>query len=112
CNPVPYDVLRGMADIVVAIDVVGFPCLNSGKAPSTVELLFGTTQLMMQSIIEMQLQISQPDILLRPPVGRFRVLDFLKLETILRETASLKEEFKQKLDVAFSLEMAGRWDRG
>lgn len=106
CNPLPYDVLKGKADIVVAIDVVGFPCLNAGKAPSTIELLFGTSQLMMQSILKMQLQISEPDILLRPPVGRFRVLDFLKIETIMQETAFLKEELKQRLDAVFSAKMS------
>lgn len=106
-NPVPYDLLKGLADIVVAVDVVGVPCSNGGKAPTTIELLFGTTQLMMQSAIEMRLQNDRPDIFLRPEVGRFRVLDFLKMETIMLETAAIKDELKRNLDAAITAKMAG-----
>jgi len=101
-NPVPYDVLKGMADIVVAVDVVGVPSLSTRKAPSTLEMLFGTSQLMMHSIIEMKLQTCRPDIFLRPTVGHFRVLDFLRMETIMLETASIKDELKRGLDAAIS----------
>ena len=106
-NPVPYDLLKGLADIVVAVDVVGVPCPNGNKVPTTIELLFGTTQLMMQSAIEMRLQIDRPDIFLRPEVGRFRVLDFLKMETIMHETAAIKDELKQALDIAIKAKVAG-----
>lgn len=105
-NPVPYDVLTGMADIVVAVDVVGVPGPATQEAPSTMEVLFGTSQLMMHSIIEMKLQSSQPDIFLRPAVGHFRVLDFLRMETIMQQTAAIKDELKRKLDAAFAAKIA------
>ena len=41
---------------------------------------------MMQSIIANKLKHGQPDILLRPPVSKFRVLDFLKIDAVLAET--------------------------
>ena len=107
-NPVPYDLLDGTADIVVAVDVVGVPSGASGKAPSTLEVLFGTSQLMMQSIIETKLQVSRPDILLRPPVGHIRVLDFLRMETIMLETVSVKDELKRALDKAISARISGQ----
>lgn len=105
-NPVPYDILEGMADIVVAIDVVGVPG-DMQRPPSSLEMLYGTVQLMMHSIIEMKLQNGRPDIFLRPVVGHFRVLDFLKMETIMLETASLKDDLKRGLDAAISAKMAG-----
>jgi NTE family protein len=105
-NPVPYDVLEGMADIIVAVDVVGVPGPSNRAMPTTMEVLFGTSQLMMHSIMEMKLQSSQPDILLRPTVGQFRVLDFLRMETIMQQTAPIRDELKRELDAAFAARMA------
>lgn len=97
-NPVPFDLLEGMADVLIAVDVVGAPTVRSAKMPSAIEMMFGATQLMMQSIIAMKLQKKRPDILLRPAVARFRVLDFLKIGAIMAETASIKDELKRAVE--------------
>lgn len=107
-NPVPYDLLQGAADIIIAIDVVGMPHGGAGNTPSTVDVLFGAAQLMMRSIINAKLEISRPDIFLRPPVGRIRVLDFLKIETIMQETAPIKNELKRALDKVITEKISGR----
>ena len=106
-NPVPFDLLEGKADIVMAVDVVGGPTHNSRKRPSALDLIIGSTQLMMMSITAMKLKTKRPEILLRPPVLGFRVLDFLKIETVMAETASIKDEAKRALDAAFETR-AGR----
>jgi len=100
-NPVPFDLLEGLADIVIAIDVVGAPEPVEGKAePSAVDLMFGASQLMMQSIIEMKLSHRRPEIFLRPPVSRFRVLDFLKVDAVMGETAAIRDELKRAIEAA------------
>lgn len=99
-NPVPFDLLEGLADIVIAIDVVGSPSEVSGKRPNSIELMFGSSQLMMRSIIDMKLKSKRPDVYIKPPVSRFRVLDFLKIEAVLAETASVKDELKRSIDAA------------
>lgn len=99
-NPVPFDLLAGMSDIVIAIDVVGWPEEISGEDPGSVELMFGASQLLMQSIISTRLQTMQPDILLRPPVSRFRALEFLKVEAILEESAAIRESLKEAVTQA------------
>jgi NTE family protein len=99
-NPVPFDLIEGKADITIAIDVVGAPSDGRRSRPNSVELIFGASQLMMQSIIAMKLSMKRPDIFLRPPVSRFRVLDFLKVEAVLAETATLKDELKRAIDSA------------
>ena len=105
-NPVPYDCLYGKADIIIGIDVVGAPEGDTTKAPSSVESLYGASQLMMQSLIQAKLQVRTPDVFIRPPVSAFRVMDFLKARQILTETASVRDEFKNKLQAAFaSLEL-------
>ncbi|MBP1883131.1 patatin-like phospholipase family protein [Sinorhizobium mexicanum] len=96
-NPIPFDHLRGLADIVAAIDVVGGPDGNGRTIPSRLDSLFGASQLMMQSIIAMKMKNGAPDILLRPDVGRFRVLDFLRAHEVLAATAGTKEQFKRAL---------------
>jgi NTE family protein len=99
-NPVPFDLIEDDADITIAIDVVGAPSEGGHRRPNSMELMFGATQLMMQSISAMKLKSSRPDVFLRPPVSRFRALDFLKIEAVLDETASIKDELKVAVDAA------------
>ncbi|CAM5402668.1 NTE family protein [Aquamicrobium terrae] len=97
-NPVPFDLIEGDADITIAVDVVGAPSAAESRRPTSVDLMFGATQLMMQSIIANKLTQCQPDILIRPPVSRFRVLDFLKMNAVMAETASVKDELKRRIE--------------
>lgn len=97
-NPVPFDLLQGVADIIIAVDVVGAPEQGVRKKPSSIDLMYGASQLMMQSIIAHKLEHGQPDIFLRPPVSRFRVLDFLKMEAVMTETASIRDDLKRAID--------------
>lgn len=96
-NPLPFDRLKGRCDIVVAVDVTGGPEGDTSRMPSPVEAMIGGSQLMQQSIIETKLRIDPPDLLFRPPVSRWRVLDFLKARAILDETQSLREEARRRL---------------
>ncbi|MGP2492332.1 patatin-like phospholipase family protein [Mesorhizobium sp. PUT5] len=97
-NPVPFDLIEADADITIAVDVVGAPSAAESRRPTSVDLMFGATQLMMQSIIANKLTQCQPDILIRPPVSRFRVLDFLKMNAVMAETASVKDELKRRIE--------------
>lgn len=99
-NPVPFDLIEHDAEIIIAIDVVGAPTDDERKRPTSVDLMFGATQLMMQSIIANKLQQCRPDILIRPPVSRFRVLDFLKIDAVMAETAAVKDEVKRAVEAA------------
>ncbi|AHK43543.1 MULTISPECIES: patatin-like phospholipase family protein [Ensifer] len=97
-NPIPFDHLRGLAEIVVGVDVVGGPDGDGETIPSRIDSLFGASQLMMQSIIAMKLKEGAPDILLRPDVGRYRVMDFLRAKEVLAATAGIKDQFKRTLE--------------
>ena len=99
-NPVPFDLLEKDADIIIAIDVVGAPSDAERKHPTTVDLMYGASQLMMQSIIANKLQQSEPDILIRPKVSKYRVLDFLKIEALMAETVEIKDELKRAVGKA------------
>lgn len=99
-NPVPYDLVLDKADIVIAIDVVGAPERGARKNPSRIDLMYGASQLVMQSVIAHQLMQASPAILLRPPVSKFRVLDFLKFDQVMTESASIKDDLKRAIDKA------------
>lgn len=101
-NPIPFDHLTGLADIVIGVDVVGGPDGDGETMPSRIDSLFGASQLMMQSIIAMKMKAHPPDILLRPEVGRFRVMDFLRAQEVLAATAGIKGQLKAALDAAFT----------
>lgn len=100
-NPVPFDLVDDSADIVIAIDVVGAPEVRA-RAPSTLELILGASQIMMQSIIALKLQSHQPAMLLRPPVSHIGILDFLKAGRILKDTVAFRDEVKRAVDAAIS----------
>jgi len=101
-NPVPFDHVKDKAQFVIAIDVVGGPEGNIGKFPSSIDAMFGASQLMMQSIIATRLRTDPPAIFLRPNVARFGVLDFLRVEQVLRDSAGIKEELKRAVDAAIT----------
>ena len=96
-NPTPHDVLAGSADIVIAVDVVGGPEGEPGKRPSRIDILFGSSQLLMGTIAASKRQLSPPDILIKPAVGQFRVLDFLKTEAVLEASAKTRDDLRRTL---------------
>ena len=97
-NPVPVDALPAAVDIVIAVDVVSFPEPADGKvSPGPMEAIVGATQLLMQQVAAAKFERRPPDILIRPPVNAFHVLDFLKAKQILAATEVVKDDVKRKL---------------
>ncbi|NLS02528.1 patatin-like phospholipase family protein [Rhizobium sp. P32RR-XVIII] len=100
-NPVPYECLMDIADIVIGVDVVGAPEGDGTHIPNRMESIFGSGQLMMQTAISLKLKLRPPHIFLRPSVGRTGVMDFLKAREVLAMSAGVKDELKRALDQEF-----------
>lgn len=98
-NPVPFDLVEGLADVVIAIDVIGDPIEDSGRTPKSLDMLLGANQIMMQAINQLKLKQNPPAIYLRPGT-RYRALDFLKIDRVLAETVSVKDELKRAIEFA------------
>ena len=98
-NPVPYEHLMDLADIVIAVDVVGAPEGDGTHVPNRIESVFGSGQLMMQTAIALKRRIQPPHIFLCPSVGRIGVMDFLKARDILVMSEAIKDELKFSLDI-------------
>jgi NTE family protein len=56
------------------------------------------TQLTVQSIIANKLKQCRTDILVLPAVSKYRVLDFLKIDALMNETADIKDELKRQVE--------------
>lgn len=97
-DPVPYELLRPKADIVIGVDVVGVPPGDGTVEPNRIESLLAANQLMMQTTIGLKLRLSRPDIFVRPPVGQFRVLDFWRAREILEASEEIKDQLKREID--------------
>jgi NTE family protein len=111
-NPVPVD--RVSAAVTLAVDV-----LNGSGAereiddviPEPWDAMFGSVTLMMQVLSAARLAEHRPTIHLRPPVDRFRVLDFLRAREILTACEPVKDEVKRRVTLALEAipaEIAGR----
>ena len=96
-NPLPFDHLRGLADVVVAVDISGEPAEERRDLPNPWEALVITVLVMANAIIGEKLKHSAPDLMIRPNVGTFRTLDFLQASAILRAAEPIKQEVKEKL---------------
>ena len=96
-NPLPFDHLRGRADVVVAVDISGEPAEERRDVPNPWEALVITVLVMANAIIGEKLKHSAPDLMLRPNVGIFRTLDFMQASAILRAAEPVKAEVKEKL---------------
>lgn len=97
-NPVPYEHLLDIADVVIGVDVIGAPEGDGAHAPNRFDSIFGASQLMMQASMALKLKLHPPHVFLRPNVNRFGVLDFFKAEEILDTTQDTKEELKRAID--------------
>jgi NTE family protein len=96
-NPLPYDLLFDLADIVVAVDVTFGGRSPKGRAPSPFGSMFGAAQIMQGAITAQKIKLRAPEILVRPKLEHFAVLDFFRASQILRAAEDSKEELKFKL---------------
>lgn len=97
-NPLPFDLLRSKADMVLAVDITGGHAGETGGVPTPFDAMFGTLQIMASSIVGAKLKAGAPDILIRPNVDAFRVLDFFRAAAILKASAPVKDEVKRRME--------------
>jgi NTE family protein len=96
-NPLPFEHLRGRADIVAAVDISGAPAEQRTELPSPWESIYLSVLVMSHAITAEKLKRTQPDLLIQPKVGLFHVLDFYRANAILRAANPVKDEITEKL---------------
>jgi NTE family protein len=96
-NPLPFDRLGGTADAIVAVDVFGVPATARSDMPGAWDSLFTTLLIMGSTIVAAKQKHAAPDLVLRPNVAIFRMLDFYQASAILRTADAVKAEVKERL---------------
>jgi NTE family protein len=94
-EPLPFRYLEGRADVILAVDVSGGTRGRPREIPDPWECLFTTLQIMGRTIVNEQLKHGAPDLLIRPDIGIFRMLDFFRASAILRAADAVKPVVKE-----------------
>jgi NTE family protein len=97
-NPLPFDHLIGRADVLVAVDVTGGPSPSPSRTPGGFDVMFGALQIMQGAIVAAKLKIYRPEIVVRPAVERFRLLEFFEARAILAAAEVAKDELKREIE--------------
>jgi NTE family protein len=97
-NPLPFDVVAGLADITVAIDVTGASS-GPGKRlrPSALAALVASSQILQRSIVREKLKAAQPDVYIDVDVDKFHVLEFHRFREVLVAAQPAKEQLQRQL---------------
>lgn len=96
-NPLPYDLLLDMVDIIILVDVTFEGRTMARRIASPLESMFGAAQVTQETITEQKIRRRPPDILICPRVEQFGVLDFFRAGHILRGSDESKDELKTAL---------------
>jgi NTE family protein len=96
-NPLPFEHLRGKADVVIAVDCSVGPSDVRG-IPQPIESLLATFQVMGHVIVTEKLKHGAPDLTLRQDMGLFRLLDFFQASAILRVAEAKKVEIRERIE--------------
>ena len=99
-NPLPADLLSGRHPLVVAIDVSGTRERSEDGQAGLTELLFQTFGLMQQSLIASQLEMSPPDVYIKPDISGVRLLHFNRIEEVMEESEPAADALREALEAA------------
>ena len=99
-NPVPFEVLEGLADFVVAIDVSGEPESGETAIPGPIETLLGAFSIMGKVIMQERAADSRISLYHGPALQGFRIMDFLRAKEILDSVRGDAETFRRELIAA------------
>jgi NTE family protein len=98
-NPLPFDVLKGEADITVAIDVSGAAMgPGNGAQPSAFSALVSSSQILQRSIVREKLKAQQPDVYIDVEVAEFHVLEFHRFKQVMSAAGPCKDKLKRQLE--------------
>ena len=99
-NPVPFNLLEGLADFVVAIDVSGEAEPGESKVPGPIETLLGAYSIMGKAIMEHRAGDARIALYNKPALRGFKTGDFFKADEILLSVRDEAEAFRRELVAA------------
>jgi NTE family protein len=101
-NPLPYDLLFDEVDLVIGCDVSPGRTEWADDDPQAFAVMLGAAQIMQCALTARMLEARPPHLLIRPPVERFRLLDFFYAARIMEAADTCFETVKR--DIANAVE--------
>lgn len=105
-NPLPFDLLLGKHDIVVAVDVSGSRRREGRETPGMLDMLFKTFEIMQQSLISQRLAERSPDVYIKVDTSGVRLLDFNRIDEVLGQAEPAAQELRDELNQHASAQAA------
>jgi NTE family protein len=96
-NLVPYDLLMGRAEFIIAVNVSRVRYAGEDEIPNALEAVLGTFDIMQTTMLADKLERLKPDIYVWPQIRDIRMLDFTKIEEVFAQATSAAEELKKQL---------------
>jgi len=96
-NLVPYDLLIGRADFIIAVNVGRVRASSGPEVPNALESVLGTFDIMQTTMLSHKLKMLKPDIYVWPQIRDVRMLDFGKIEEVFQQAASAAEGLRKEL---------------
>ena len=96
-NMVPYDLLMGRADVIVAVNVSRVRFAGEEEIPNALEAVLGTFDIMQTKMLTEKLKRLKPDIYVWPQIRDIRMLDFNKIDEVFAQATSAAEELRKQL---------------
>ncbi|MFO7955011.1 patatin-like phospholipase family protein [Thioalkalivibrio sp.] len=97
-NPLPYDLLQGEYDYVIAVDVSGNGAQNDTEDIGITDLLFKSFSIMQASIVRHMTRLDPPDLYLIPDTRDIRLLHFNRIDEILEKAGPTANELREHLE--------------
>lgn len=96
-NPTPFDIFDTTGAPILAVDVTSSDFSGIDGLPRGLETWIGSVSITFHSLVAAKLACRQPDILLEPPIGRFKTMDFFKVRDILTAAEPARDMVKRRL---------------
>jgi len=96
-NLVPYDLLSGRVDFIIAVNVSRVRFTGEAEVPNVLESVLGAFDIMQTTMLAHKLQRLKPDIYVWPQIRDVRMLDFGKVEEVFAQAAPAAEELRKEL---------------
>jgi NTE family protein len=97
-NLVPYDLLVGRADFIIAVNVSRVRVASGPEIPNALETVLGSFDIMQATMLNDKLNRLKPDVYVWPQIAEVRMLDFGKIEEVFAQTAPAAEQLRQELE--------------